>query len=77
MSKSCEICGKATTFGRQKSHANNVSSRRFLPNVQTVKAIMAGTVRRIYACTRCIRSGHVVKAPNRQAAAARQAAAHP
>ena len=38
-------------------------------DVQTVKAIVDGTVRRIYACTRCIRSGHVVKAPRRVVAA--------
>ena len=65
MSKSCEICGKSPGFGRQISHAHNVSSRRFLPNIQTVKAIIGGTVRRIYACTRCIRSGSVIKAPAR------------
>ena len=69
MAKSCELCGKGPTFGRRVSHAHNVSSRRFLPNVQTVKAIIGGTVRRIYACTRCIRSGHVVKAPKRSATA--------
>ena len=70
MAKSCEICGKGPTFGRQVSHAHNVSSRRFLPNIQTVKAVIEGTVRHIYACTRCIRSGHVVKAPKRPAQAA-------
>lgn len=69
MAKSCEVCGKGPTYGRRVSHAHNVSSRRFLPNVQTVKAIVDGTVRRIYACTRCIRSGHVVKAPARPKAA--------
>ena len=66
MAKSCEICGKSPKFGRQHSHANNVSSRRFLPNIQTVKALVGGSVRRIYACTRCIRSGSVVKAPKRR-----------
>ena len=45
------------------SHAHNVSVRRFLPNIQTVKALLDGQVRRIYACTRCLRSGRVVKAP--------------
>ena len=70
MAKSCEVCGKGPTFGRRVSHAHNVSNRRFLPNVQTVKALVKGSVRRIYACTRCIRSGHVVKAPARTKAAA-------
>lgn len=65
MAKSCEVCGKGPKFGRQVSHAHNVSSRRFLPNIQTVKALVDGTRKRIYACTRCIRSGFVTKAPAR------------
>jgi large subunit ribosomal protein L28 len=65
MAKSCDICGKGPTFGRQISHAHNVSSRRFLPNIQTVRALIDGRVRRIRTCTRCLRSGKVVKAPAR------------
>lgn len=48
--------------GRQHSHANNVSARRFEPNLQVVRAMINGGVKRIRACTRCIRSGKVVKA---------------
>jgi len=62
MAKHCEICGKAPVVGRQKSHAHNVSARRFEPNLQTVKAMVEGTVRRIRVCTRCLRSGKVIKA---------------
>ena len=39
MAKHCEICGKAPVVGRQHSHANNVSARRFEPNLQTVRAL--------------------------------------
>ena len=66
MAKSCEICGKGPRTGRIISHAHNVSPRRFLPNIQTVKALVDGGVRRIYACTRCLRSGRVTKAPVRK-----------
>ena len=62
MAKSCEICGKAPVVGRQKSHANNVSPRRFLPNLQTVRALIGGGVKRIRVCTSCLRSGKVTKA---------------
>ena len=62
MAKSCEICGKSPVVGRQHSHANNVSPRRFEPNLQTVKAIIQGGVKRIRVCTRCLRSGKVTKA---------------
>jgi len=62
MSKSCEICGKRPVVGRQHSHANNVSARRFEPNLQLVRAIINRGVKRIRVCTRCLRSGKVTKA---------------
>lgn len=62
MAKQCEICGRSPVVGRQHSHANNVSPRRFEPNLQTVRAIVNGGIRRIRVCTRCIRSGKVTKA---------------
>jgi len=62
MAKQCEICGKSPVVGRQHSHANNVSARRFEPNLQTVRAMVNGGSRRIRVCTRCLRSGRVVKA---------------
>ena len=65
MAKQCELCGKRTRAGRQVSHAHNVSKRAFEPNLQRVRAFVDGTVQRIYACTRCIRSGRVQKPPVR------------
>jgi large subunit ribosomal protein L28 len=62
MAKMCEVCGKAPVFGNRISHAHNVSSRRWMPNLQRVRAIVDGTVRRLSVCTRCIRSGKVQKA---------------
>jgi large subunit ribosomal protein L28 len=43
------------------SHAHNLTKRRFHPNLQRVHALVKGARRRIYACTRCIRSGKVTK----------------
>ena len=62
MAKSCDICGKRPVVGRQHSHANNVSARRFEPNLQLVRAIVNRGVKRIRVCTRCLRSGRVTKA---------------
>jgi large subunit ribosomal protein L28 len=62
MAKRCELCGKGPVVGRQHSHANNVSARRFEPNLQSVKAIVGGGHKRIRVCTRCLRSNKVVKA---------------
>jgi large subunit ribosomal protein L28 len=62
MANRCEICGKGPKFGRNVSHAHNVTPRRFNPNLQTVRATVGGGNRRVRACTRCLRSGKVVKA---------------
>ncbi len=65
MPRQCHICGKSTVFGRSVSHAHNVTRRAFKPNLQRVRALVDGSVRRILVCTRCLRSGKVVKAPAR------------
>jgi large subunit ribosomal protein L28 len=61
MAKQCEICGKSTVVGRSVSHAHNVSPRTWEPNLQRVRAVIDGTARRVWVCTRCLRSGKVQK----------------
>ena len=68
MARVCDVCGKGPSVGNSVSHANNRTKRRWRPNLQRVRATVDGTVRRILACTRCIRSGRVVKVASRQAA---------
>lgn len=63
--KRCAICLKGTTFGKNISHAHNVTPRSFEANLHKVRAFVEGENRRIWACTRCIRSGRVVKPPVR------------
>lgn len=63
MSKQCDICGKKPMVGNNVSHAHNVNKRRFNPNIQKVRALHEGSVKKISACTNCIKSGSVVKAP--------------
>ncbi|MFQ5665664.1 MAG: 50S ribosomal protein L28 [Candidatus Binatia bacterium] len=62
MARRCEVCGKGPSVGNRVSHANNRSKRIWRPNLQRVRANVNGAVRRILACTRCIRSGKVLKA---------------
>jgi large subunit ribosomal protein L28 len=62
MAKICEVCGKKPVVGRTVSHAHNVRPRRFEPNLQVVRALIDGGVRRIRVCTRCLRSNKVIKA---------------
>jgi large subunit ribosomal protein L28 len=66
MAKQCDICGKKTVFGNNVSHAHNVTSRTWEPNLQRVRALIDGGVRRVRVCTRCLRSGRVTKAPVRK-----------
>jgi len=58
----CAICGKGPNFGHNVSHANNRTRKIWKPNIQRVKTVSGGTVRHISVCTRCIKSGRVVKA---------------
>jgi large subunit ribosomal protein L28 len=62
MARMCEICGKKPQVGHNVSHANNRTKRRWYPNLQRVHAIQNGAPRRMRVCTRCLRSGLVVKA---------------
>lgn len=62
MARVCEICGKGPRTGHNVSHAHNLTKRRWHPNLQRVHAIVDGVRKRIRVCTRCIRSGKVVKA---------------
>ena len=61
MAQRCDICGKGPLFGNRVSHAHNVTHRRFSPNLHRVRAILNGVQKRIRICTRCLRSGKVVK----------------
>lgn len=76
MARVCVICGKGTVIGRMYSRrgvakfkggvgikVTRKNPRRFHPNLQRVRAVVAGTVRRLRVCTACLRSGRVVKAP--------------
>jgi large subunit ribosomal protein L28 len=65
------MCGKGPRFGSRISHAHNVTSRRFNPNLRRVRAVQGGVQRRVRVCTRCLRSGKVVKpAPQKKVAVA-------
>ena len=47
MAQRCEMCGKGPRFGSRISHAHNVTSRRFNPNLRRVRAVQGGVQRRV------------------------------
>jgi len=59
MAAVCEICGKGPGFGKSVSHSHRRTSRRWDPNIQTVRAVThaGGNKKRINVCTSCIKAG--------------------
>jgi large subunit ribosomal protein L28 len=61
MANVCDYCGKGRMVGNNVSHANRHTKRVFRPNLRRVRAVVGGAVRKVRICTRCLRSGKVVK----------------
>lgn len=57
--------GKPKKQGGIGTHITAITKRRFLPNLQRVKAVVDGQVRYIRVSTRALKQGLVVKAPKR------------
>ena len=62
MAFKCDICGKGALVGNNISHANNKTKKRSLPNLQSMRANIKGSIKRIRVCTRCLKAGKVQKA---------------
>ena len=62
----CEVCDKGISFGNKlsitRSHISKRTSRTWKPNLRTVKTIINGEPRRVKVCSKCLRSGKIVKA---------------
>jgi large subunit ribosomal protein L28 len=58
MSRKSELTGKTVLYGNNVSHANNKSSRRFLPNLQNVSFLSESLGRsiRFRVTPSCIRT---------------------
>ncbi len=61
MGKYCEVCKKGTMSGNLVSHSNRKTKRAWAPNVQQVHVVVGGAPRKMDVCTRCLRSGKVVR----------------
>ena len=75
MSKICFVCGKKPVAGRTikrrglakkkggvGQRITGISRRRFLPNLQTVRAIVEGKIKKVRVCTKCLKAGKITKA---------------
>ena len=74
MPRVCEFTGRKTSFGNTYTHRGKAkylggvgtkvtgkTKRRFRPNIQTVTAVVDGSVRRVKVSTKAIKMGLVVK----------------
>jgi len=74
MSRTCEICGKGTSFGNRIARRGmakykggvgikltGITRRRFKANIQNVHVEVNGARRRMRVCAQCIRSGKIKK----------------
>ena len=58
----CSVCNKGVTSGPNVSHSNRKTNRMWKPNIRKVKAVVNGTPKTVYVCSRCLRSGKVERA---------------
>ena len=68
MSRVCNVCGKRPMSGNQISKSRRHTKRRWLPNLQRVRIQTEEGARRVRVCTKCLRSGKVVKVISRMPA---------
>ncbi len=78
MANECSICGKKTSFGikyarrgaaKKKGGSgakiSGKTNRTFQPNIQTVRADINGTPKKVKVCTSCLKAGKIKKAARR------------
>ena len=61
MARVCQFCCKAPKVGNLVSHSHIKTRTRWLPNLKHMKAVVNGTTQRVKVCTRCIRSGKIIR----------------
>jgi large subunit ribosomal protein L28 len=55
----CDVCAKGPGFGHNVPWSKKRTKRRWNPNIQRVRAVVAGTPKRLNVCTSCIKAGKV------------------
>jgi large subunit ribosomal protein L28 len=81
MARVCDYCGKRTESGKQISRrglpkykggiglkTTGITFRKFKPNIQRVRAVIGGSVKRVKVCASCIKAGKIIKPQLKQTA---------
>ncbi len=61
MPRHCEVCNKQALRAKKVSFSNKHHTYKQQPNLQTVKAEINGTVKRVKVCASCIKANKVKK----------------
>jgi len=62
MARRCDVCGKGPQTGMTVSHSHVRTKRRWLPNLQRVKALQGGRRTTLRVCAKCLKANKVVRA---------------
>ena len=62
MARVCAVCGKGPITGHNVSHSHRLTKRRWLPNLQRVKAVQGKRTVNLRVCAKCLKAGKVVRA---------------
>ena len=57
----CDVCAKRPGFGHNAPWSKTQPNRRWKPNIQHVRAVVAGTPKRLNVCTSCLKAGKVTR----------------
>jgi len=52
----CDVCGKGPQFGNNVSHSMRHTKRRWNPNVQHMRLMKDGVMKRLYICAKCLKT---------------------
>lgn len=58
----CAVCGKGAHFGQKVSHSHRRSNKMWKSNIKSVKVATDSGSKKMYVCSRCLRSGAVERA---------------
>lgn len=61
MSRKCYVTGKAPKSGNNVSHANNKTKRSWGVNVQKVRIVVNGKIKRVWISARALKSGKITR----------------
>ena len=61
MAAVCDICAKGPGFGHNVPWSKKKTNRRWNPNIQSVRAVVNGSTKRMNVCVSCIKAGKVAR----------------